>query len=51
VIKGYEGLYSVSDRGRIKAHLRRVDSGKCHRTFGEHFMKFTQDKKGYFRVG
>ena len=27
-VVGYEGLYSVSNLGRIKAHYRRVDSGK-----------------------
>ena len=48
-IKGYEGLYEVSNFGRIKALTRRVDSGKCHRTFEEHILKSALDPKGYYR--
>ena len=32
-VKGYEGLYEVSSLGRIKSLCKRVDSGKCHRSF------------------
>ena len=49
-IKGYEGLYEVSDRGSIKALKRIVNSGKCHRTWEEHFIKYAVDANGYFRT-
>lgn len=47
---GYEGLYQVSNLGRVKALEKRIDSGKCHRTWKEHFLAFAIDRKGYFRV-
>ena len=37
-IKGYEGLYQVSNLGRVKALEKRVDIGKCHKNFKEHFL-------------
>lgn len=49
-IKGYEGLYEISNRGRVKALSRRVDSGKCHREWKEHLSAYGTDAKGYFRV-
>jgi hypothetical protein len=48
-VKGYEGLYEVSNFGRVKALTRRVDLGKCHRTFEEHFLSLATDHKGYLR--
>lgn len=49
-IKGYEGLYEVSNFGRIKALEKRVDKGKCHRSWKEHFLKYVVDQNGYFRT-
>ena len=49
-IKGYEGLYEVSNTGKIKALYRRVDSGKCHREWKEHLLYFAVDGNGYFRT-
>lgn len=50
LIKGYEGLYEVSNLGRIKALEKRVDKGKCHRAWKEHFLKYGIDNNGYFRT-
>ena len=49
-VKGYEELYEVSDMGNVKALRRTVNSGKCHRTWEEHFIKFAVDGSGYFRT-
>ena len=49
-IKGYEGLYKVSNASKIKALYRRVDSGKCHREWKEHLLYFAVDGNGYFRT-
>ena len=49
-VKGYEGKYEVSSDGRIKALKRTVHSGKCHRTWEEHFLKYAIDGRGYFRT-
>lgn len=49
-IKGYEGLYEVSDTGLIKALHKRVDRGKCHRTWKEHIRACGADNNGYLRV-
>lgn len=49
-IQGYEGLYQVSNMGKIKALRRRVDTGKCHREWGEHFLSYGVDDSGYFRT-
>ena len=49
-IKDYEGLYEVSNTGKIKALYRRVDKGKCHREWCEHLLKYGVDGKGYFRT-
>lgn len=49
-VKGYEGLYKVSNTGQIKALYRRIDKGKCHREWKEHLLKFSIDNCGYFRT-
>lgn len=49
-VKGYEGLYEVSSLGRIKSLSKRVDSGKCHRSYPEKILKPGKDSKGYLRV-
>ena len=48
--RGYEGLYEVSNTGVIKALYKRVDSGKCHRTWKPHIKACAVDTKGYLRV-
>jgi hypothetical protein len=49
-IKEYEGLYEVSDTGLVKALEKRVERGKCNRTWKEHIKKYGVDSKGYLRV-
>ena len=49
-IVGYEGLYEISNLGVIKSLRRTVNKGKCHRTWGEHFIKYGVDGCGYFRT-
>jgi hypothetical protein len=49
-IKGFEGLYEVSNLGRIKALTRKKN---CNRGWGwikEHIMKPTNCGTGYYRV-
>ncbi len=43
-IKGYEGLYSVSDRGQIISHSRIVSNGKWNSVRREKLLK--QGKRG-----
>lgn len=49
-VKGFEGLYQVSNLGRIRSLKRTVNKGKCHRTWDEHFLRYGVDSKGYFRT-
>lgn len=49
-VKGYEGLYEVSNLGNVKALKRTVNKGKCHRTWDEHILKTAIDGCGYFRT-
>lgn len=53
-IKGYEGLYEVSNLGRIKSLKRKI---KCNcgdkilsRTINEKILNFIPSKNGYLRV-
>ena len=50
-IKGYEGLYQVSNKGRVKG-LERTAAGKngSMRTIRERFLKPRANQKGYLRV-
>jgi hypothetical protein len=48
-VKGYEGIYEVSNLGRVKSLKRiveRIDSRK--RTVNERILKHTMNKDGYF---
>lgn len=45
-VEGYEGLYEVSNLGRVWS-IERIDSGGVRR--GGHFMSFTSNKGGYLR--
>ena len=49
-IKGYEGLYQVSNFGNVKSLRKRIDKGKCHRYFNEKILKPIETNKGYLRV-
>ncbi len=46
-IEGFEGLYEVSDFGRIKSLERKFFNGKGWRKIDEHIMKVYKDKDGY----
>lgn len=56
-IKGYEGLYQVSNLGRIKSLESTVFSGnrfnkkKTKRNKKEKILKLRFDKDGYYRIG
>ena len=50
-IKGYEGLYQVSNEGRVKSLERRVPNGRGYtRIVKECIMKQCLDSKGYSQV-
>lgn len=53
-IKGYEGLYQVSNEGRVKSLARWIDGvnyGKpCKKFRREKLMKTRKDRRGYIRV-
>lgn len=42
-IFGYEGIYSISDHGKIKSHVRKFRTK-------EKILKNYKDKNGYFKV-
>ena len=50
-IKGYEGLYQVSDYGRIKTLERKIQHGNYSYTRRERIMSQSIDKDGYMRIG
>lgn len=47
-IKGYEGLYQISNQGRIKAmaHIREIRGLRC--LYDEKYRKFSTSKQGYY---
>lgn len=53
-IEGYEGLYQISDEGRVKSLARWIDGvnyGKpCKKYRKEKLMKLRKDKGGYMKV-
>lgn len=49
-IKGYEGLYEVSNLGRVKALARKKNCNKGYGTIKEHIMKQTSANSDYCRV-
>lgn len=49
-VPGYEGLYEISNKGRLWSVRRRIDSGKCHREFGGRFLPLRPNHNGYMRV-
>ena len=46
-VKGYEGLYQISDKGRVKSLQRMVKKRKCE----EIIKKPSKLPKGYLRLG
>jgi len=50
-IKNYEGMYQVSNLGRIRALPCKVNTSKGYRIKKEHFMKATDNGKNYKIVG
>ena len=52
-VVGYEGLYEVSNMGRVKSVKRTVwnNSRGCYRTVSERIMKPKDSIWGYLRVG
>lgn len=50
-IKGYEGLYEISNLGRVKALERKRNFNRGYGTTKEHFMKPNNyGTCGYYRV-
>lgn len=49
-IFGYEGLYQVSDQGRVKSLERKVRHWRGERTVKERILKPSVDKDGYLKV-
>jgi len=46
-IPGYEGLYQVSNLGRVKSLDREVSNGKSTRLIKQRILKLCNDGKGY----
>ena len=49
-IEGYEGLYQVSDQGRVKSLERKVPRGNGEQTVKERILKPGMDRGGYLIV-
>ena len=49
-VVGYEGLYEVSNWGRVKSAKRLVKSPRGYRTVCERILKPTKDSHGYLCV-
>lgn len=49
-VVGYEGLYQVSNLGRVKSLLRYVQNGRVVRRVNERIMTPVKANNGYFRV-
>lgn len=49
-IKGYEGLYQVSNKGNIKSLLRRARNKNGHRVVKEKILLASLDGNGYKKV-
>ena len=49
-VKGYEGLYKVSNLGRIKMLERQVFANKSKKTIKAHILKQYENPKGYLFV-
>lgn len=49
-VKGYEGIYEVSDFGRVKSLSRIKSIGKGFFVSNEHVLKLKIERNGYVRV-
>ena len=49
-VKGYEGIYQVSNLGRVKSLSRVVRNGKGNMVLKERFLIQKKDFKGYIRT-
>ena len=49
-IKDYEGLYQISNFGRVKALEKTVWHGKAYLYFSEKIRKLNVDKDGYLNI-
>ena len=49
-VVGYEGLYEVSNMGRVKSVERTAWNGKGYRIVAERILKGRRTKKGYLQV-
>lgn len=49
-IKDYEGLYQISNFGRVKALEKTVWNGKTYLYFSEKIRKLNVDKDGYLNI-
>jgi hypothetical protein len=49
-IPGYEGLYEISNLGRLKSLARQVRRGNGYNTFPERIVKPSRNKGGYSQV-
>ena len=50
-IIGFEGLYQISNKGRVKGLKRKVRTKHSFRTIEESLLKLTPDRYGYILVG
>ena len=50
-IQGYEGLYQISNMGRVKSVERTAKNGRGYRTVPEKIMKPYKNSDGYLQVG
>ena len=49
-IKDYEGLYKISNFGRVKTLEKTVWNGKAYLYFSEKIRKLNVDKDGYLNI-
>lgn len=49
-IKGYEGLFSISNKGNVKSLERHIKTKKGERFIREHLLKKVIHKNGYYFV-
>lgn len=50
-IEGYEGLYQVSNKGRVKRLASYISNGKGEYFKEEHVLSLGKNKQGYCQVG
>lgn len=54
-IKGYEGLYQISNKGRVKSLAKEIITNNgysvCTKKYGEKILKPQHNQKGYQQIG